>query len=248
MKLTRRFIYAAAFMMAFSIASAGPFDVKQPLPEQSVSIYKLQMTTKTTNEPIGSCTGWVAENKEGEIRIVTNSHCCIDNGTEVDPEIGDLTNIKLADGRALKRFIFDPLADICILSIEGDTSKEKPLHLAATPTNILEPVTVVGHPSGRPLEAYLGHRIDSALIPIGYFDVDVITMFGEADWCISVPATNMCMYLRQSDTYKIHIEPGNSGSPLLNKNGDVVGLIWGMMSFNDSSLAASLAQLKRYIK
>lgn len=237
-------------MLLSFTASIAIFAAPTPLvpPPAAKSVYKIVIETQPDHQVIGSGTGWIAINKEGQIRVVTNSHVCVVPHEQVYSETNTKLQLRLEDGRPLKQYIFDPFADICILSIEGDTSNEIALKLSKEPTRPGEPIYVIGHPLGGPLKLVTGNRIDETLMPTAFYDIDEIISYGEQNSCLPVPSANSCLYIRTSDTYKVEIYPGNSGSPILNIDGAVVGEIWGYQPGSGKALAVSHEQLKRYIQ
>lgn len=230
--------------------SVALFAAPTPLvpPEAAKSVYKIIVEIKDSGEPLGSGTGWVALNKEGQVRIVTNSHVCVDNDTEVSLEVGVLTKNRLEDGRALKKIIFDPFADICVLEIQGDTSKEVALKLSQEPAKMRDPVYAIGHPLGGPLKLTIGYKVDDTIIPTSFYDIEQIIGYGEQSSCLPVPNSSVCLYFRLSDTYKMFIQPGNSGSPILDMDGNVVGMVWGYQPISGKGLGVTHGQLKRYLQ
>lgn len=247
--MKRLFVYTLVFMLTLLNASSPSFGMppKQAVP-QAQSVYKINIFTKQDHNPVGSGTGWIAQNKEDKIVVVTNSHVCVDDTVNVDPEVGELVALELEDGRKLKSRIWDPFSDICVLEILGDSSKEIPLHLAKEENKARDPVIVIGHPEGGPLKATIGYRIDTNLVPMGMMDVDYVDQMGEMDTCLILPPGSSCLYFRSSDTLKVDIRPGSSGSPVINMDGEVVEMIWGHYSLQDVSLAVKLDQLARYLK
>ncbi len=251
--LKRPFIYACLALILFITSSIGVVaapPAADPLPAGR-SVYKLWINNKATGEHFGSCTGFVAESTEGELRIVTNSHCCVAPVGEISSEVGFETSVTLEDGRKLEQGIFDKFADICTLSIiDGDSSGEQPLHLAKSPIADGEPIVVIGHPRGATQRAVIGTKLGEVLLPTEFIPQNEANAYGEGNSCVSIPMIeNVCLYFRHSDTYRVEIYPGNSGSPVLNKYGEVVAIIWGTYILQkDLSLAASLEQLKKYIK
>lgn len=250
--MKRGFVYSLVLVLLF----LGPSMQSHAMPpaqavKQAQSVYKILIVSKEKNEPVGSGTGWVAENKDGQIRIVTNSHVCISPMGVPTDEIPFSTKLQLEDGRPLKQYIWDPYADICILSIEGDSSKEIPLHLAKEASKPRDPLIVIGHPRGGPLSATIGYRIDSALIPMEWMDRAEVEEAGEAGNCVVMPfATyeSKCLYFRLSDTLQVYIQPGSSGSPVINMDGEVEEMIWGMLTMQNVTLSVPLSRLQQYLK
>lgn len=248
MKLTRLFTYPI-LIIALAFTASAPLTYlgyqKVAVVSKESSIYKIVIETKDTSELVGYGTGWVGVDKQGNKVIVTNAHVCVDNGLEPDPEIGVLTKIRLEDGRQLTKRIFDPFNDICLSYIEGDDKLEQPLYLAGEGVKLNEPVMVIGHPNGGPKKATAGVKHNEAMLPVGVFDLDLAIYVQVSEQCIVIPQG--CLYMRISDTYKAIIQPGSSGSPVLNEAGFVVGMVWGLRFSDQIALTVQLKELKRYL-
>jgi S1-C subfamily serine protease len=250
----RLFVYTLLVILII-FKGSSPLLADSP-PSQPIaaakSVYKVLMANKETSQVFGSGTGFVAENKDGLLRIVTNSHVCADNDLEINPSIGFLTKNMLEDGRALKKEIFDPFTDICVLSflVPEQGVNEVPLKMSESPTKEGDPIIVLGHPLGGPLKATIGTRINVAVIPVGLMDTDFVLVNEQGSQCFVLPMMeDKCLYFRTSDTYRVEIKPGNSGSPVLNSQGQVTGIIWGTYGIEANlALAANWLQLGRYIK
>jgi S1-C subfamily serine protease len=130
----------------------------------------------------------------------------------------DIT-VDLADGRTLKAHVLDvkPLSDIAVLQVDGRPGEQfKPLELAETSRGLQSgtPVFVVGHPRGWP-ETFVSEGTISGRQRMQ--DTDL-----EQD-----PSNPNRMMVAT----RLHIEKGNSGSPMLDANGKVIGVV----SFGDEA-------------
>jgi S1-C subfamily serine protease len=127
--------------------------------------------------------------------------------------------IDLADGRTLPAHIVDikPLSDIAVLQADGAPGQTfKSLELADTARNIRggEKVFVVGHPQGW----------NNVYLSEGTVDKREAM---EDSFCQQTPS-NPNRFLIASN---VHVEPGNSGGPMLDADGKVIGV----MSFGNGS-------------
>jgi S1-C subfamily serine protease len=121
--------------------------------------------------------------------------------------------VDLADGRTLKAHVVEvkPLSDLAVLQVDGAAGQTfKPLELAETSRSVSpgDKVFSVGHPRGWK-DIYLSEGTHE----------DRVAMH---DTWIDQDASNPNRMLLQSS---IHVAPGNSGSPLLNSDGKVVGVV-----------------------
>jgi S1-C subfamily serine protease len=249
MKLTRLFVYPMLFMLFFITATTPVLYLgykEVAVVSKEASVYKIIIEGIESGNRVGSGTGWVGVDKDGNKVIVTNAHVCVDNGTVPDPSVGELTKIRLEDGRKLTKRIFDPFNDICLAYIEGDTKLEQPLFLAKEELSSREAAMVIGHPNGGPKKGTAGVKHDSTMLPTNMFDAEFAILMGFGEQCIFIP-DSLCVYLRISDTYKVEIQPGSSGSPVLNQMGEVQGMVWGLRYADNIALVVQLKELKRYL-
>jgi S1-C subfamily serine protease len=130
--------------------------------------------------------------------VATNAHVVAG-----DPEPG----VRTADGRKLAATVtvFDRVDDIAVLAVPG---LDLPSLALGAPPRFGAPVAILGHPGGGPLEAApatVGDR-GEGLRP------DPVTARRLPGRWLNVRG---------------HAEPGSSGSPILNRNGRVVAMVWG---------------------
>jgi S1-C subfamily serine protease len=158
--------------------------------------------------------------KEGH--VVTNSHVLAN---------ARALNVEFADGNSYPGYLIgaDPYSDIAVLNIVANNASLekqqrllqhlKPLALAnSSEVEVGDPVVAIGNPYGldntmtKGIVSQIGRSIPS---PVGAYSVsDVI----------------------QTDA---SLNPGNSGGPLLNLKGDVVGLVTGGLPGNTGFAVSS---------
>ena len=141
---------------------------------------------------------------QGADYIVTNYHV-VDNMTNM--------TVTFTDGNAYLAKVVgtDPYSDLAVVSTEAPSSEFVPIHIAdSTSLQVGQPVFAIGSPYGLSgsftsgVISQLGRTIQEATA--GNYSVSGIIQF-------SVP-----------------INPGNSGGPLLDANGDVVGITTATVS------------------
>jgi S1-C subfamily serine protease len=163
-------------------------------------------------------TGWLAKTKRGAQVIVTNDHVC-------EVATGNTVRIDDAYGKTTYNNIVtrDFARDLCLIEgIEGPS-----LSLASTGPKRFDEVNAFGHPLLEPSQPtkglYIGDIVTMFLsprgekgCPEGSTSTDIETFFGTVAACEKMEdlsLTNMPTY------------PGNSGSPVLNQDGKVIGVI-----------------------
>lgn len=165
-------------------------------------------------------TGFAIKGKSGISYILTNDHVC---GVESDGGV----IVKREDGRPTYSKIVARSEDSDMCLIRGLSDLE-PMELADFVSSE-EPLYVVGHPNLMPLVLSSGRYISTQYIDVmtdvepekchgpKYFKMEIETLFGPLQACIAH------IY---AITSSIQIYPGNSGSPVMNSSGDVVGIIF----------------------
>lgn len=114
--------------------------------------------------------------------------------------------VKDADGRHLSEVIgFDPDLDIAVLRTDGLSGPELTLASKLSPKNI--PGAVMGYPGGG------GLTTTPAIL------TDIITVLSKDIY--EQASSNRQIYALRAD-----IQKGNSGGPLIDKNGQVIGVIF----------------------
>jgi S1-C subfamily serine protease len=147
--------------------------------------------------------GFVA-NVNGQTVIVTNNHV-------VQSTINNTVTFTDGSGYAAKVLGSDPYADLAVLSIDSSSSELKPLEIVSSSSlEAGDPVVAVGSPYGL----------------AGSVTVGIVSALGRTiteDLTGGVPIAGVI----QTST---PINPGNSGGPLVNYQGQVVGITTAIVS------------------
>ncbi len=172
-------------------------------------------------------TGFLLETKNYGKMIITNKHVCETLDEENTIHVLEQGNAVYAAHQIAK----SKLTDLCIIKAPKEVADTRVgLQLADTDIKPNEQVYVYGHPFLRPLTSYMGAYINTSTEPIGFegvFDPSHVMEIGRLNFMVF---------------------PGNSGSPLLNAAGRVVGVIFAMEGGSRNGLFVPLSALRRFIE
>lgn len=194
----------------------------------------------TNNEGTGGGTGWVTKTASGQRVIVTNDHVC-------QVATGDYVRIEGYGGQPSIRAIIrrDAARDLCV--IEGVNAPTLPL--AAAAPNAFDAITVYGHPFLNPTTPSFGQYLTDAIMPVGFSPNEegtcdagelmatpkmpgprqppnLVQPFGdEDDGLLALLFPRICVVYMHLSYSTATIYPGNSGSPVTNSGGEVVGVM-----------------------
>jgi S1-C subfamily serine protease len=172
------------------------------------------------------CTAWVASHKDKSI-IMTNAHCCNaltnNNLWYVLPEG---TNKPLV----AKVIYKDESVDACALRAKVGGGLE-----LANIWYRLDEAAVYGHPFGYSLTPSFGHTLITTEIELA-----MPTHFLDTRYTMNIVTME---YTQLS----LQVYPGNSGSPVMNSHGDVVGMISAGQAYTVFSFAVPLEKLRVFM-
>lgn len=153
---------------------------------------------------------------QGEGNWGTAGHCA-QYAWEIFQTTGELVTI---DGKPAYVAYIDPLYDIAVFQSGASAPA---LKMAKETHKIGDFVEIIGYPYGLTKVITRG-SVGARNIPILH------------------PTYNIHM---RSDILDVTVAGGNSGSPVFNKKGDVVGVLWGSFTSSPHSLSVPLEALKR---
>lgn len=214
------------------------------------SVYKLNMKYRSTGVAAGTATGFVTRTSTGRVVMVTNSHVCgLLRGKTLFPGQRD-TQVFLEDGRELTTLRVDYGNDLCVMNLPGRVDAETPLQVSKTAPEVDSLIYVLGHPVGGPLRFVSGTKLvdDKDLNAIG--ELLTVQKNFPTIKCVIIDRIiyQVCGVYRQSALITAQIFPGNSGSPVVNWLGNVVGVVWGYNPNEKLGYATSHEALVRILE
>lgn len=193
-------------------------------------------------------TGFLVKGKSGKIYIMTNNHVC---GLEKSGTI--LVNYRgdTYVSEVVKRY---PMNDLCVMSAPGTATKVFGIARSYT---LGETASAIGHPLLEPLSLSSGELSDTITVTI------TIQYNGTKEECSGPTYTyheddlpliakifginTACTRSVEANTSSIVIQPGNSGSPITNIWGNVVGVVFAANESGTRSYAVPLHDLKSFL-
>lgn len=159
---------------------------------------------------------------KNKVYLISNKHVCISSMI--------LTNSKLArvDNHIVKILHISDQADLCIL----ESWRKEGLEVASKDVNPLDKIILIGHPRGLPLTVREGR------------------MVGEENICLLTRKSKNRVGMECYDANRISATayPGNSGSPVLNSDGQVVGVLFaGSSAYPHEPFIVPLEELKLFL-
>lgn len=187
----------------------------------------------------GMGTGFHVKTKSGKVYILTNKHVC--------SIPGPLKVEKYGDDIGIVRKIIKKSADhdLCVMEALPDA---KGIEIGNDIENG-ESVYTLGHPRGDALTIAEGEKIDELEIQLvddfkedGSCEGEVIRQegwFGPVDYCVIT---------RRSIQFSTPTYPGNSGSPVVNKYGNLVSVVFaGNRNVENMGFGVPLDYVKTFL-
>lgn len=185
-------------------------------------------------------TGFVAESPtSGGRYVVTNNHVC---GVAVDGHVV-LDSPEMARDMRARVIERNAAEDLCL--IEAPAGLE-PLKLANRPAGLLDRVYVAGHPRLMPLTVTTGLiRQMPKMWEIGIGEVGPDEECEDGAKEVSFIFIKVCFRSFYAYEMTAPILPGNSGSPVLNSDGEVVAVVFA--GGDSVSLAIPAQALRNFL-
>lgn len=171
----------------------------------------------SSNEETSSGSGFVIS---GDGQLATNFHV-IEDAKRVVAVFSNGTEVDVIGVRA-----FDAEADIAVLELARGTYS--PLRLASTPAKTGDEIVVIGSPLG------LGEAISTGIVSAvrEHGTAKPGNRPGKESWGLQISAA---------------VASGSSGSPILNKQGEVVGLAVGLVRGEAMYFGVPVAKLQKLL-
>lgn len=207
--LNTLFRYAAIFAtvaLFILVASAYIATTRTPMESSIVKILNPEGT--------GGGTGWSVRYK-GHSALMTNDHVCtVAQGgyVTVEQDSGRLSIKKI-----IKRNF---MRDLCLV----DGVPAPTLSLAKNGPSRFDQVRVMGHPLLKPTAESTGQFTGSGIIELGLSPSEDGTCPETAEQVESLFG-NFCVQRMEVGFTTVPIAPGNSGSPVVNMSGEVIGVM-----------------------
>lgn len=172
-------------------------------------------------------TGFLLDAEEFGKIIVTNRHVC-----EVADPDGYILLLQAERMYWSKIIAKSDRTDLCLIYAPKEVkSRSDGYKYASRKLHINQEIIVFGHPWLSPLKQ-----------SGGYFTNTVITYFNPSDFFDE--SSGVLMHMGR---LTVHISPGNSGSPVLNSDGELVGIIFAYEVMTGKGLMVPVEALKEFV-
>lgn len=193
-------------------------------------------------------TGFIVKGKSGKFYTMTNNHVCEleKSGTMLGNYQDDTYVLKV-----IKRY---PMNDLCVMSAPKTANHAFKI---AKSYDLGQTAYAIGHPQLEPLSVSTGELSDEILVTVvvGYNvapesctgpTYELQTDLGPQAMFFGI--VNACVRSIQGNTSSIIIAPGNSGSPIVDVWGSVVGVAFAANEYGTRSYIVPLRDLQAFLK
>lgn len=182
-------------------------------------------------------TGFLIETPAGSQYLLTNRHVCLLHTQ------GRLIAEREGTQEVVRVLAVTDDADLCILTSPASSERGFKLALRA---DMYERVYILGHPHLNPISISTGHFNYADFAPINYCLSGGPRYAPRVPYDSENPLLPGCMRSVWSYFTDAYSQPGNSGSPVLNNDGEVVGVLYA--GGDGVSLVVPLAEVQAFLE
>lgn len=189
-------------------------------------------------------TGFHIKTRSGEVLLLTNGHVCQLAEDEV------LIAEHMGREKKVKIIKEDPFSDLCVVE---PFQTDHYLTLSGLEPNPGEMIHILGHPGLLDQTMVSGEYIQKALFKVGFSsvskeDCDATPKYkyGLIGYIFGVPIQS-CYYNMKSYVSNAFTIGGNSGSPVVNDQGNVIGVLFAGSAQQHISLIVTWYQVKEFL-
>lgn len=190
----------------------------------------------------------VVSPSSGKVYLLTNKHIC----READKD--GVLWVGFDEGRSIPRHVLEMSknSDLCLMEPLPDMSG---VPLASDGPKPFDAVSIWGHPLLQPLSEAKGRSV-------GYHEITVLQFVIDSEekklQCngsnesiqeidMFIIKMDMCMSKSTSDLSDAQIYPGNSGSPVVNTDGKLIGVVYASSSETHWSESVPLSDVRGFL-
>lgn len=245
MKSIRSFIYnfplaAGAIIVALVV---GVFTINMIKPSHPTTLPELAETSATITNLTGTSggSGVILKSRPFESLVLTNGHVCgvVKNGGFVisEKKQARVVSYRLSEGH-----------DLCIIKVRSNLHVNTAI--ASEAPDSFTKAIAVGHPKLSPTIITEGHFTHRISIPV----LTGIRKCEEADYQSDMGI--FCVFLGgipivkvyEADPISATIQPGSSGSPVYNENGDIAALVFAGSGDLAYGYTVPLEYIKQFVE
>lgn len=232
------FVAGAIILLSTGCSSTNYWEQRQAHHSNLRDIVAGSVVKVTNQAGTGGGTGFYVKAPSGAIYLLTNAHVCRDDEKE-GRYVGNVPVVTID---------VSPRADICLMSVpRGIDRAPAALDMRDGPPYPGELVSASGYPQLFPLAITTGEYQGNDKIMIADTLVAHPALCGEDQRAIFVLFGFLCLSEYEAYVTTVLIQPGNSGSPLVDQKGSVVGIMFAGDE-NGRGFAVPFEEIKLFLE